>query len=348
MTPRARLLVDLPRLTRNVDTMRDRLGDAELMVVVKNDAYGQGVEPVVATAAQHGVTWFGSFDVDTGIRTRAAAGDAARIFAWVTVDRPTIAAALDARLELGVGDAGYLEDVAAVSAGRQAPVHLKIDTGLHRNGVRPEAWGEFVDRAAELERAGDIRVVGVWSHIAETSDADDDDSRAQFHAAVDRARAAGLAPATRHLSASAASYARPEFRHDLARIGAFVYGIRSTDGPDLPGIVPTATLLARVEDVAGDEAVIGIGSLDGLPSVLGGRVEVGTPAGARPLLRLDPMAAAVRAWPGAQPGDEVALFGPGALGESSVTTLAEAIGTVGEEIIVRVSPLIPREYVPTL
>jgi alanine racemase len=53
----------------------------------------------------------------------------------------------------------------------------------------------------------------------------------------------------------------------------------------------------------------------------------------------------IASWPGAAVGDEVAIFGPGDLGESSVTTLAEAIGTVGEEIIVRVSPLVPREYV---
>jgi alanine racemase len=53
----------------------------------------------------------------------------------------------------------------------------------------------------------------------------------------------------------------------------------------------------------------------------------------------------VGAWPGAAVGDDVAVFGPGTFGESSVTTLAEAIGTVGEEIIVRVSPLVPRRYV---
>ena len=53
----------------------------------------------------------------------------------------------------------------------------------------------------------------------------------------------------------------------------------------------------------------------------------------------------IEAWPGAAVGDEVSVFGPGARGESSVTTLAEAIGTVGEEIIVRVSPLVPRVYI---
>ena len=57
-------------------------------------------------------------------------------------------------------------------------VHLKIDTGLHRNGVRPEEWGTFVSRAAGLEAEGVIDVEGVWSHIAEASDAEDDVARA--------------------------------------------------------------------------------------------------------------------------------------------------------------------------
>jgi alanine racemase len=337
--------VDLGRIRANLDTLRERIAPAELMLVVKNDAYGQGVDRVVAAAAAHGVTWFGAFDVPMGVRAREAAGPDARIFSWVTVERPEIATALDAGIELGVGDAGFLEDVAAVSAGRGVPVHLKIDTGLHRNGVRPEEWPAFVARAAELEREGDIRVVGMWSHIAETSEESDDAARAAFLGAVEVARAAGLAPEVRHLAASAAGYARPEFRLDLVRFGAFASGIRSTDGPDLPGIVPSATLFATISSVDRETATVDYGALDGLPSALAGRMSVGTPAGARAVTEIGATHMTIASWPGAAVGDEVAIFGPGDLGESSVTTLAEAIGTVGEEIIVRVSPLVPREYV---
>lgn len=339
------MIVDIAQLLANVEALRDRLSPAQLMLVVKNDAYGQGVEPVVSSAARRGVEWFGSFDVETGVRTRAAAGESARVFAWVTADRPAIEAALEANLDLGVGDASFLEDIASVSAGRGARVHLKIDTGLRRNGVRPEAWADFVGLAAELERKGDVRVVGVWSHIAETSDEDDDAARARFRAAVDAARAASLRPELLHLSASAASYARPEFRFNLTRIGAFAYGIRSTHGPQLPDIVPTMTLLAPVIEVREDRVVAGIGYLDGVPSTLAGRVNVGTSKGvSTPLIEVDATTLSVRPWPGVQVGDDVVIFGPGDHGESSVTTLAEAIGTVGEEIVVRVSPLIPREY----
>jgi alanine racemase len=341
----ARLRVDLGRILDNITVLRRRIQPAELMLVVKDDAYGHGLEQVVSAAAAHGVRWFGAFDLSAGSRARAAAGADARVFSWSAVDPGDIAAAVEGRIELGIGDPRHLEAVAAVAAGRPAIVHLKIDSGLHRNGVRPEDWSPFVARAAELEASGSLVVAGIWSHIAEASDEEDDASRAVFEHAVAEARGVGLRPEVRHLAASAAALARPEFRQDVVRIGAFAYGIRSAEGPALDGIEPAATLLAPVIRVGRDDVGIGIGALDGLPSSLGGRVTVGTPAGARSLQSVDLVESTVSAWPGAAVGDEVAVFGPGSLGESSATSLAESIGTVGEEILVRVSPRLPREYV---
>ncbi len=338
-----RLRVDLARVRDNLATLRARIGPAQVMVVVKDDAYGHGVDAIVRAAASVGVGWFGSFDVATGRAVRAAAPDA-RIFAWATPEPGDAAAAVEAGIELGIGDADVLEAVAAESAGRGIRIHLKIDTGLHRNGVRPEDWDAFVARAAAHERAGDIVVTGIWSHLAEASDADDDLARAAFEKAIDEARAAGLRPDVRHLAASAAGFARAEFRHDVVRFGAFVYGVRSADGADLDGIAPAATLLAPVVEVGDASVRIGIGSLDGLPSTLAGRVNVGTPAGSRALRTVDLATITVEGWTDAAIGDDVAVFGPGTRGESSATTLAEAIDTVGEEILVRLSPLVAREY----
>jgi alanine racemase len=224
-------------------------------------------------------------------------------------------------------------------------VHLKVDTGLHRNGVRLEDWGPFIQRAARLSDAGSIDVVGIWSHIAEASDHDDDEARTAFDTAVAQVHEAGLSPQVLHIAASAASFARSEFRYDMVRIGAFCYGIRPSGGPsetDL-GIEPIASLEATVAAVDGGTVTIDVGALDGLPSLLAGRVRVGTPSGPRRVMSMD-AAMVVESWPGAAVGDTVVVYGPGSSGESSATTLGEAIGTIGEEIAVRVSPLIAREY----
>jgi alanine racemase len=341
------LRVDLDRFAANLARVRGAVAPAELMLVVKDDAYGHGLDAIVRRAQREGVRWIGAFDVATGCRVREVLGDDVRIFSWIAASQAEAAQAVAAGLDLGVGDAELLEDVAAEAraAGAVARVHLKIDTGLHRNGVRPEDWARFTARAAQLAGERCLDVVGIWSHIAEASDEEDDAARALFDAAVTTAREAGLSPTMLHLSASAASFARPEFRYDLVRVGAFCYGIRSAGGPgeEHLGVRPIAALEAHVTAVDDDGASIDIGPQDGLPSTLAGRVTVGTPGGPR-ALKASGSGFRVARWPDAAPGALVRIYGPGDGGESSATDLAEAIGTIGEEIAVRVSPLVPRIY----
>lgn len=340
-----RLRIDLDAFAANLEVVRARVGPAQLMLIVKDDAYGHGIQWIAARAQAEGVRWFGAFDLGEALTTRSVVGPEARVFSWLTVGSEQIGGALSADIDLGVGDASFLEDVASVAraAGATARVHLKIDTGLHRNGVRPEDWDGVLARVRLLQDEGLVRLVGVWSHIAEASDEEDDTARALFDDAVAAAEATGFDLEVRHLSASAASFARPEFRYDLVRVGAFCYGIRSAGGPgesDL-GIRPIASLTAPVTHVGDYAVAVGVGSLHGLPStiaqhaaftVAGRRVDVQHVAEAH---------TAVTPWSGAAIGDEVTVFG--ARGPSA-TDLAEAIGTVGEEILVRVSPLVPRTY----
>lgn len=342
----ARLRIDLAAFAENIATVRARVAPAELMLVVKDDAYGHGIDTIVARAVDEGVRWFGAFDVRAGIATRAVSGAGPRIFSWLTVGADEIATALDADIDLGVGDGEFLDDVAAVAGvqGRPARVHLKIDTGLHRNGIRPEEWPAVLVRAKRYQDAGLVSVVGIWSHIAEASDEEDDAARTAFDAAVAAAESTGFDIEVRHLAASAASFSRPEFRYDLVRVGAFCYGIRSAGGPSEHElrIRPIATLAAPVVDADDDGVTIAIGSLDGLPSTLAGRVSVATPGGRGLLSAIGPAESRVESWPGAQRGDGVIVFGPEG---PSATDLAETIETVGEEILVRVSPTVPREVV---
>ena len=336
----ARMQVDLAAFEQNLVAVRNRVSPAELMLVVKDDAYGHGLAVIVNRATACGVRWFGAFDVATGIRVREIAGEQARIFVWMLSGPEQARAACAAGLDIGVGSMQVLEDVAAVGSER---VHLKVDTGLHRNGIRPEQWPHAVARAREHEAEGRIRVIGVWSHIAEASDAEDDAARAVFDNAVRQAHRAGLNPEIRHLAASAAACSRPEFRYELARVGAFCYGIRSAGEPAQRslGIRAIGSVRASVVDIEGGSVSLGIGSLDGLPSTLSGRFWVTTSAGQRRVTAVGRDALTVESWPGVRVGDEVIVAGAGAC---SYTDLAESMDTIGEEIAVRISPLLPREY----
>ncbi|WP_251449698.1 alanine racemase [Microbacterium sp. Marseille-Q6648] len=343
----AALEIDLAAFDANIAAVQARVSPAEPMLVVKDDAYGHGAVPLVRRAVAAGIRWIGAYDIETARAVRAAVGGRVRIFVWTFPSVDEVAAAVDLHLDLGIGDREVLEDVARVGAERSARVHLKIDTGLHRNGFRPEDWPAAVRQARQLELDGTARVVGIWSHIAEASDADDDAARAVFDLARREAVEAGLGPSIHHLAASAASFARRAFRYDLVRVGAYAYGVAPAGGPsgaDL-GLVPIARLIATVTAIARDEVVVDTGAFDGLFSTLAGRTSVGTPAGPRALLRVGHTESAVAAWPGAAIGDTVVIYGPGTRGEPTATGLAELIDTIGEEIVTRVSPDLPRRYV---
>jgi alanine racemase len=337
------LKLDTATLRQNIRTVRDRIAPSELMLVVKDDAYGHGLPWTVETAVQTGVRWFGSFDIGSALDVRRLAGGEARIFAWVTSEDAEIDEALIHDVDLGVGTIEYLQRVIARAQvlRNRARVHLKVDSGLHRNGVLPQDWDRALGIARAAESTGAIELVGVWSHIAEASDEEDDAAQAVFLDAVRAAGATGSVPPFLHLTASAASWWRPELRGSLSRIGAFCYGVRSAEGPELDGIRPVATLTATVTGVADGEAEIAIGSFDGLPSTLVG-APMGTPDGARPLKRVGFTESTLQAWETASVGDEVRIFGPGERGEISATALAERIDTVGEEILTRLTPRVRR------
>jgi len=326
---------------RNLAAVQRRLAPSDLLLVMKDDAYGLGVEWCVPEAVAAGVPWFGGYDVATSLRIRALTD--ARVYAWATSTRDEVEQALLAGIDLGVGAPAYLDDVIAVAAatGRRARVHLKIDTGLHRNGFRPEQWTDAITTALAAERRGQISVSGVWSHLAEASDAEDDDAQRVFLDAVARLVAAGGEPEVLHLTASAAAWWRPELRGSLSRIGAFCYGIRSADGPALDGLTLIARLIAPVRSIEDRGVRIGIGAFHGLPSILCG-AHIATPGGLRRILEIDGSTLLVEAWDGASAGQTVIVFGPGAEGEPDATALAEGMDTVGEEILTRLTPAVQR------
>jgi len=336
--------VDLDAFARNLARVRTVVAPAAHMLVVKDDAYAHGLAGIVRRAWTEGVRWFGAFDVATGAEVRRIVGPEARVFVWLIGGADDLAAGVAADLDLGIGDEALLDDLATIDVPGPARVHLKIDTGLHRNGIRPERWGAALDRTGRLVAEGRVRFDGLWSHISEASDADDDDARAQFVAARAAARAAGLVPGYSHLAASAAGFAREEFREDIVRVGAFSYGIRPAGGPGEAelGVEPIAALVATVVEVDARHVRLDVGSLHGIPSALAGRFDVDTPGGPRRIAEIGTTSMTLPTWDGATEGDEIRVFGHGA--RCSATDLAELVDTIGEEIALRVSPSVPRVY----
>jgi alanine racemase len=230
-----------------------------------------------------GASGLAVLDVPAALRLRAH-GFTGTLFAWLHGRSTDFAAAIDANVDLGISSLTELGSV--VEAPGVARVHLKIDTGLHRNGFSVNDWRDACLRAREAEMAGDIAVIGVWSHLADASDDADARAIARFSEALTVASECGLNPTVRHIAASSAAMRNRSSRFDVVRVGIAAYGISpydDTDGKGL-GLKPVITLSSEVSSYHDGVSVIGAGWHDGVPQVQSGMAWVsidGVPAAIR-------------------------------------------------------------------
>ncbi|HEY4152255.1 MAG TPA: alanine racemase, partial [Pseudolysinimonas sp.] len=224
--------IELDALRSNFATLRERVVPARVMAVIKADAYGHGAELVARTLSDAGAEWLGVADLDEAFALRRA-GVATPTLAWLHGPSADFAAAVGADIDLGVSSLDQLERAAAAG---QAVVQLKVDSGLSRNGIAPADRARVFERAAALEARGSIRVRGIFSHLSNTSPADDDRQVQVFEQAVAEARAAGLDPELRHIAATQAALERPAMRFELVRIGIGLYGLPAATSMDVAAL----------------------------------------------------------------------------------------------------------------
>ncbi|MFG6446427.1 alanine racemase [Microbacterium sp. P07] len=359
--------IDVDAIADNVRHLR-RLTDSEIIAVVKADGYGHGAFRSAVAALRGGATRIGVADVAEALALRRA-GIRAPIVAWLHAPGASFDAAVMADIELGIsGIDQLLQAAASASASRPVSVHLKIETGLSRNGIAPADYRIVFAEAARLERIGKVRVVGIFSHLANASEADDRAALAAFEEGVVVAAAAGLHPPLRHIAATHAAIALPESRLGCVRIGIGLYGLSpfaDRTSADL-GLRPAMTLRAAVAAVrrvpAGKGvsygydyrtdrdttlALVPVGYADGVPRQASGSgpVWIGgqrfTVAGR---VAMDQFVVDVGEAPVAV-GDEAVLFGDPTLGFPAASEWADAAGTIDYDIVTRIGPRVPRVQV---
>lgn len=338
-------------LEHNLRVLSERSAPAHVMFIVKANGYGHGAQDVSRIAYDTGIRHFGCLEIETALSVRSVIEDrTVQLLAWQFSEHDAIDKVSAADIDLGVGHHEQFDWIERVhDAGSGAiRVHLKVDTGLNRNGFPRSEWDAVVERAHSLESRGAIEVVGVWTHIAETSDEADASARREFESARAIAEEAFGRTLFAHLAASSASFRLPDFRFDAVRVGGHAYGIPSFDDitPTEMGLVPVMTLVGSAEPDHDEEwgAVVSVsgGFADGIPGYAADRVSV-TVGGVRHSVRAvleDEIIAA-----GTPADDTVYLFGDGSHGEQTVREWGDEMGTLGDEITCRISPLVPRVIV---
>ena len=369
----ARVEIDLSAFRANLAALQAHVGSTELMVVVKADGYGHGMIPCAREARAAGAGWLGVATPAEALALRES-GDTGPVLAWlygVEEDlTPLVAASVDVSAQ-SVDQISRLVAAAATTE-RRARVHLKVDTGLSRNGAAAEVWPEVCAAAVEAEDAGALEVVGIWSHFAAADEPGHPSVQIQlaaFQRAYEVARSAGLEPALRHLGNSAGALLVPDAHLDLVRVGIAAYGIDPAPGvAELAGVRlrPVMTLrsqLVNVKQIAAGAGVsygwtwmadrattvglVPLGYGDGIPRHAGNRAEVGWAGGWAPIrgrVCMDQFVVELGPGVDVQPGAEVILFGPGDRGEPTAADWAEWSGTIGYEIVTRIGARVPRLY----
>jgi alanine racemase len=344
----ARIEIDLEAFRHNVRTLAAVAAPARSMLAVKADGYGHGMLPIARAALEAGADSLAVLDVTAALVLRDAGIDA-QLFAWLHGAETDFRAAIDAGVDLGVSSLLELERILAAGSDRVAAVHLKIDTGLHRNGASPEDWPALVQAALDAEER--VRIAGLWSHLADASPEADDAALAEFQAAV--AVAAGLGVPTDgpdrpilHLAASSAGIRMPAARFDLVRFGIAAYGSSPFDDTTARelGMRAPMTVYATVVEVRPGVGVLDLGTADGIPpSGSGAQVLLDGQRVAVTSVGVDTLEVAVSSGVGA----EAIVFGPGDHAEPTAEEWAAWAGTIGDEILARASTRIPRVYLNT-
>lgn len=359
--------VDLGALKRNYARIQSYT-KSELMPIVKADAYGHGAIPVVRAFKELGAKRFGVALLEEALEIKQEFPDLELMVIGAspeehsgTMVRENIIAGI-----FSLSQAQALSK-AGGEQGKTARVHIKIDSGMGRIGVRPDEWKEIL----KIARLPNVLVEGIYTHFATADHADLTFARKQlefFQQVIDKLERKGLQIPFKHAANSAAILHFPEAHFNLVRPGIILYGLPPSQhvGRDA-GLEPVMSWKARVTHVktieAGETvsygrtfraayqtrvATIPVGYADGLRRALSNcgealvRGERSTIIGR---VCMDQTMLEVTKIPGVEVGDVVTLLGQDGQEQIDATEMAEWLNTINYEIVCDLSKRVPREYV---
>lgn len=363
-------------LAGNIENLRSVLAPGvEFCAVVKSNAYGHGLRETARLALRSGVKVFAVDNIDEALAVRVL-DPACTIFILGTTLPGRFSEIVSGRMVQTVYDAETVTGLAeaARALGTHAFVNLKIETGLHRQGMDAR---EIESVREALKKAGDrVVVTGIGSHFASSEDVDHPEptfaQMTEFETAVVRLAEHGIQPQYAHMACSAAALTKPDSQYNLVRFGIAFYGLWPSAGVrravtlgrqrvDLAPVLSWKTTIAQVKSVAPGAqigygghfvvnrpmriAVLPVGYYDGYDRRLSNRGEVivrGTRCNVLGNVCMNMIMVDVSTVPAARAGDTVTLLGRDGMHAVTADDIAERIGTINYEVVTRINPLLPR------
>ena len=369
---RASAEINLSAITQNFKSIKSRT-TANVLAVVKADAYGHGLIPVSKALEEAGADWFGTALLEEAINLRKA-GILKPIISWLTPLGEDFKSAIDLDIDLGIPSIDLLDEVikAASLTGKTARIHLEIDTGMSRGGVLSE-WDELIKSVLVGVNLKQLKVIGIWSHFARADEPDELMNQEQlslFEEKVNQAKAAGIDAQFIHIANSAALFTNKSTHKNIIRSGIALFGlspdVKTIGDSSSLGLKPAMKLKAKLNLVkevkAGSSVgyggtavlksdtklgVVALGYADGIPRNTNNLAGVFVDKKRAPIIgrvSMDQFVVDLGITSNAKTGDEVIVFGDGSGGEYTVDEWAKAANTINYEIITRIGPRVPRIY----
>jgi alanine racemase len=361
--------VDLARLRRNYQIInQDKPKSVRVLSVVKDEAYGHGALQVARTAVKAGASFLALSALEEAMRLRDQ-GVRARMLLLGERQESELPWCVEHDLTVCVNDRQMVEKLgqAAARAGKLVPVHMKINTGMNRYGVR---WSEALPLVEAIGANKSLQLEGVMSHFSMSDETDKTFALlqlARFNEVLEGMAAKCITVKYRHLCNSGGFLDLPQAHLDMVRLGMLQHGVfPSKVCRRIAGIEPTMTVKARVaglQQLAKDDivgygmkyratsarriAVIPVGYGDGYPRLRNeGCVLIG---GRRaPLVggvAMDAFMVDVSELPEVRLWDEVVLLGRQGADEISVHELAAWKNSVSYDVLTGWRARLPRIYV---
>ena len=368
---RVAAVVDLDAIYENLKELKSHIRPGtRVCAVIKTDGYGHGAVPV-AKWIRKLADFFAVATVEEGMELRKNG-----IWEPILVLGHTPASLYKEAIELGlrmnVYELSQAEAISriAVSMGKTAYLHMKLETGMNRLGFLPDE--EALQAAEIMSRIPGVCLEGLFSHLARADEADKADAYRQFEIFKKfdiTLRERGVKIPIRHIGNSAAMIDLPEFSYDMMRAGIALYGMYPSEEVSMDQVVlkPALRLVSRVifvKTIEAGEAVgyggtfvakrrttvatIGIGYGDGYPRKLSGKADVLLHGKRAPIcgrVCMDQLMVDVTDIPGVKEDDEAVLVGQDGKETITVEELSALADTFNYEFVCDLGKRIPRIYV---
>ncbi|NOZ55349.1 MAG: alanine racemase [Calditrichaeota bacterium] len=361
--------VDLTAIAANVQEVRKKVAPAQVMAVVKADAYGHGAVPVARVALRSGASRLAVALVEEALELREAGIRAPiLVFGGVFLDDAKLFAKYDLEATVYTEQALAALGQAGRELGKPVSVHVKVDTGMGRVGVAWDEAPEFVEKVLKTEG---VALTGLYTHFATSDEADKRYAHLQlrrFQKVLERLESGGVRVPLVHAANSGAILDLPEATFDAVRPGVMLYGYYpSPETSESVPLKPAMTFRTQVLYVKQVEpgtsvsygrkyvakrrtkiATLPVGYADGYNRLLSNQGEVLIRGRIYPVVGrvcMDQILVDLGPDSPVQPGDEVVLFGRRGDQEVSVYSICEKLHTIPYEVTCWVSKRVPRVYV---